>query len=228
MQVDDLHSNDVNRLLNFIQRYPKPVVLTGAGLSLASGIPTYRDQKGVWQGNPPMQHQDFIQSAATRQSYWARSFIGRATIANAQPNAAHYALAELETLGHIQLLITQNVDNLHQRAGSQKVVDLHGNLKDIICLQCGAESLRDDMQARLAEDNPQLAGLTAVMRPDGDAVLAEEDVQQEKIPACLACGGVLMPDVVFFGGVLPKPRLDYCLEQLQQADALLVLSLIHI
>lgn len=222
--MDAQIKHETNILLDFIKQHPKPLILTGAGISLASGIPTYRDQKGTWKGNPPMQHQDFIRDETTRQRYWARSFIGRTTIADAQPNAAHYALAELEALGYSQLLITQNVDNLHQRAGSQRVADLHGNLKDIICLQCGANSSRDDMQTRLAEYNPQLAGLTAVMRPDGDAVLAEANVQNVQIPSCTECSGVLMPDVVFFGGVLPKDRAAYCLEQLQQADALLVIG----
>lgn len=208
----------------FIQQHPRLLVLTGAGISLESGIPTYRDQNGVWQGGPPMQHQDFIRHEAVRQRYWARSFLGRSTVAQAEPNRAHYALAELERAGHVKLLITQNVDNLHQRAGSQQVVDLHGNLRDVLCLDCGAHSLRDDMQVRLAELNPHLAGLQAEIRPDGDAILEEHHIQQVQVPACERCAGVLMPDVVFFGGTVPAARVDYCLDALRAADALLVVG----
>lgn len=208
----------------FIERHPRLLVLTGAGVSLDSGIPTYRDHNGVWQGGPPMQHNDFIQHEAVRQRYWARSFLGRTTIARARPNRAHHALAQLEQAGHIPLLITQNVDNLHQQAGSHQVVDLHGNLRDVVCLDCGAHSLRDEMQERIAQLNPQLSGLQAAIRPDGDALLEGEHIRQVRIPACLRCAGVLMPDVVFFGGTVPSARVGRCLDALRAADALLVVG----
>ncbi|MEZ5449762.1 MAG: NAD-dependent protein deacetylase [Thiolinea sp.] len=226
MQADTTEelNTELEQLAQFAQAHPRLLILTGAGVSLASGIPTYRDREGVWQGGPPMQHPDFIRHAAVRQRYWARSFIGRATIAQAQPNPAHDALARLEQAGRVQLLITQNVDNLHQRAGSQHVVDLHGNLQQVICLDCGAHSSRDAMQERLAATNPQLLGLSAESRPDGDALLQDEQIRQVTSPACTVCGGVLMPDVVFFGGTVPKQRVDYCLQQLQQADALLAVG----
>ncbi len=214
----------IEQLTQFIRQHPRLLVLTGAGISLESGIPTYRDAHGVWQGSAPMQHPDFVQSVATRQRYWARSFLGRSVIAGAQPNQAHFALAELEKAGFIELLVTQNVDNLHQRAGSERVVDLHGNLRTVVCLDCGAHSPRDEMQERLEAENPQLVGVQARIQPDGDAIVADEYVQQVQIPACTRCAGVLMPDVVFFGGSLPPARVDYCLDALRRADALLVVG----
>lgn len=216
--------DETNQLLDFIQKHPRLVILTGAGISLQSGIPTYRDQNGVWMGSAPMQHNDFIRHIAVRQRYWARSFIGRSTIADAQANPAHFAVATLEQSGFVELLITQNVDNLHQQAGSKKVIDLHGNLRDVHCLDCATRSSRDDLQQRIATLNPQLKGLAAEIRPDGDAILADEHVEQVRIPECTVCGGVLMPELVFFGGTVPVTRVQYCLDALQRADALLVIG----
>ena len=216
-------ATEVALLMQFAKDYPDWVVLTGAGLSLASGIPTYRDVNGIWQGGPPMQHQDFIHDEAVRKRYWARSFLGRATVTGAQPNPAHNALAALEQRGLVRLVISQNVDNLHQRAGSQQVVDLHGNLMSVICLNCGAISQREALQQRLFEANPTLAVLHAESRPDGDAVF-EGEVSELTIPACLACSGTLMPDVVFYGGTVPKVRVEYCLEALEQAAGLVVIG----
>lgn len=215
---------EVESLCAFIEQHPRLLVLTGAGISLESGIPTYRDHNGVWKGGPPMQHNDFIQHESIRQRYWARSFLGRSTVAKAQPNRAHHALARLEQAGHVHLLITQNVDNLHQRAGSRRVVDLHGNLRDVVCLDCGTLTLRDEMQERLEEMNPHLLGLQAIIRPDGDAILESDHISRVKIPACHRCAGVLMPDVVFFGGTLPPARVEHCLNALREADALLVVG----
>ncbi|MEZ5536628.1 MAG: NAD-dependent protein deacetylase [Thiolinea sp.] len=216
--------SEARQLADFIGQHPRLVVLTGAGISLQSGIPTYRDRNGVWLGSAPMQHQDFITHEHIRSRYWARSFIGRSTIAAAQPNPAHFALARLEAGGFVELLITQNVDNLHQRAGSRHVIDLHGNLRDIHCLDCAERSSRDELQQRIAELNPHLQGLMAEIRPDGDAILDEAHIRQVRIPECTRCGGVLMPEVVFFGGTVPVTRVQYCLDALQRADALLVVG----
>ena len=222
MQTD--YQDQTKRLQQFIQQHPRLVVLTGAGVSLASGIPTYRDENGVWQRSQPIQHNDFIKFAATRRRYWSRSFIGWPHLAQVKPNQAHQALSRLEQQGLIKLLITQNVDNLHQRAGSQQVVDLHGNLTQVICLDCGALTTRTELQTRLADENPHLLGLSAEVRPDGDADLDETRLEQLRIPHCLCCGGVLMPDVIFFGGMIPAGRVQFCLDTLQQADALLVIG----
>lgn len=211
-------------LYRFIQIHPRLLVLTGAGVSLASGIPTYRDENGVWQRGTPLQHEDFIKKEAVRKRYWARSFVGWPSIAQAQPNAAHQALAKLEQFGVVEQLVTQNVDNLHQVAGHQQVVDLHGNLQCVVCLQCGNKTTRAEQQKRLTELNPQLASLQAEIRPDGDAALADDYFEYLQLPTCLVCEGVLMPDVVFFGGSVPVERVEACLTALKKADALLVIG----
>lgn len=211
-------------LYRFIQLHPRLLVLTGAGVSLASGIPTYRDENGVWQRGTPLQHYDFIQKEVVRKRYWARSFVGWPSISQAQPNTAHQALAQLERLGLVEQLVTQNVDNLHQAAGSEQVVDLHGNLQRVICLQCGAKTTRAEQQVRLAELNPQLPSLQAEVRPDGDAALADDYFEHLHLPTCLICAGVLMPDVVFFGGTVPVTRVDNCLTALEKSDALFVVG----
>ena len=138
---------------DFLKANPKTVVLTGAGISLASGIPTYRDSTGKWQRNDPIQHRDFVEKPASRQRYWARSYAGWPAVGLAQPNAAHLALAQLEAAGFGSLLVTQNVDRLHQRAGSQKVIDLHGRLDRVVCLRCGEKSERARMQERIVAHN---------------------------------------------------------------------------
>lgn len=211
-------------LKHFITKHPKWVVLTGAGVSLSSGIPTYRDEKGEWQRSKPIQHQEFIQSAYVRRRYWARSLLGWSTVALAEPNPAHFALAELERRGQIELLISQNVDNLHQRAGSQKVVDLHGNLSRVVCLSCGTLSSRAELQKIMYQANPHFAELVAETRPDGDANVEGEIIEQFKPPYCAVCGGDLMPDVVFFGGTVPTARVETCMQALEQADALVVIG----
>ena len=211
-------------LYRFIQLHPRLLALTGAGVSLASGIPTYRDENGVWQRGAPLQHYDFIQKEAIRKRYWARSFVGWPTISQAQPNAAHQALAKLEQFGVVEQLVTQNVDNLHQVAGHQQVVALPGTLQRVGCLHCANKTTRAEQQERLVEFNPQLASLQAEIRPDGDAALADDYFEQVNLPSCLVCGGVLMPDVVFFGGTIPVPRVEQCLTALEQADALLVVG----
>lgn len=211
-------------LYRFVQLHPRLMVLTGAGVSLASGIPTYRDENGVWLRGAPLQHYDFVQKESVRKRYWARSFVGWPSIYDAQPNRSHQALARLESFGLVELLVTQNVDNLHQAAGQQAVVDLHGNLHKVVCLQCGSKTTRTEQQERLAEQNPLLKSLQAEVRPDGDAALPDDYFEQVALPACLVCGGVLMPDVVFFGGAVPVGRVDACLSALEKADALLVVG----
>lgn len=211
-------------LYRFIQVHPRLLVLTGAGISLASGIPTYRDENGVWQRGTPLQHHDFIQKEAVRKRYWARSFVGWPSIAQAQPNAAHQALAKLEQFGLVEQLITQNVDNLHQAAGSKQVIDLHGNLQRVVCLQCANKTPRAEQQERLTELNPQLSSLQADVRPDGDAALPDDYFEHLQLPTCLVCSGILMPDVVFFGGTVPLERVENCLAALEKADALLVIG----
>lgn len=214
----------MSNLIDFLAQYPRWVVLSGAGVSLASGIPTYRDEKGEWQRSKPIQHPEFVSSTQVRHRYWARSFLGWGTVALAQPNTAHFALAALEQKGISELLISQNVDNLHQRAGSEKVIDLHGNLSRVVCLQCGGLSTRASLQQRMLEANSNFTQVLAEIRPDGDAAVDEVLIEQFNPPYCSHCGGDLMPDVVFFGGVVPSTRVETCMNALSQADALVVVG----
>ncbi len=211
-------------LVQTLADHPRWVVLTGAGISAASGIPTYRNDRGEWQRSDPIQHQAFIGQPAQRQRYWARSMNGWPFVRASRPNAAHELLAEFEHRGHVRLLVTQNVDRLHQRAGSRRVVDLHGRLDRVLCRDCGAALSRERFQSELKARNPGYADFRAEVRPDGDAEVDERWVTNFDVPPCTACGGMLMPDVVFFGGSVPRTRVDRVRRALAGADALLVVG----
>lgn len=215
---------DLTALLEFIQNRSQIMVITGAGISADSGIPTYRDDAGQWQRSRPIQHQEFIRSEDYRQRYWSRSAVGWPPVARATPNPAHIALAQLESANKLSLLVTQNVDRLHQRAGHQQVIDLHGRMDRVICLSCGHPEDRDSLQQRLIRDNPFLDSLTAPMAPDGDADIRDGYAQQITSPRCLQCGGIPMPDVVFYGGSVPKQRVATIQSALEQSDGLLIVG----
>lgn len=218
-----LHTN-IAQLRRFLADHPRLVVLSGAGISIASGIPAYRDREGVWRHSTPITHQEFIADPDSRARYWARSMLGWPMVRDARPNAAHLALAQLEQCGHIRLLITQNVDRLHQRAGSVAVVDLHGRVDQVRCIQCDVSVTREHIQRRLLRDNPGHARDTGQMRPDGDAEVDAERVATLSPPGCGVCGGTLIPDVVFFGGTVPRERVRRCTDALARSDALLVVG----
>ena len=211
------------QLSEFIRRYPRLLVLTGAGISTDSGIPDYRDQAGQWKRKPPVQHGDFMADPHLRQRYWGRSLVGWPVIRDARPNSAHQALAALETMGHIELLVTQNVDRLHQQAGSQRVIDLHGRSDEVICMSCGYRTTRNQVHNESARLNPDFTGLSAATAPDGDADL-EADFNRFIVPDCPECHGILKPDVVFFGDHVPKTRVQQVSEALDRSDALLVIG----
>lgn len=212
------------RLQDFVAAHRRLFVLTGAGCSTGSGIPDYRDEQGAWKRTPPVTYQAFVGDLATRQRYWARSLLGWPRIAEARPNAAHRALAALETQGQCEMLLTQNVDSLHQAAGSRSVIDLHGRLDGVVCLGCGVRSSRAALQARLVDANPEWAGLAAGAAPDGDADLDGCDFGAFVVPACEACDGMLKPDVVFFGENVPRERVQAAMAHLERADAMLVVG----
>ncbi len=209
-------------LLDFVRRHPRLLVLTGAGCSTEAGIPDYRDASGEWKRSAPMRFQLFVADELARKRYWARSMLGWRTMAHARPTTAHRALARLEAAGRIELLVTQNVDGLHHAAGSASVVDLHGRIDTVCCLDCAARSPRSEVQQDLLRLNPRWAALQASSAPDGDADLEAADFAQFAVPACTACGGILKPDVVFFGENVPRERVAAVREALTQADALLV------
>lgn len=210
-------------LREFLLANPRTVILTGAGISLASGIPTYRDSSGKWQRNDPIQHRDFVDKPASRRRYWARSYAGWPAVGKAQPNTAHRALARLEEAGYGSLLVTQNVDRLHQRAGSQRVIDLHGRLDSVVCLSCGEKSERALMQQRLIESNSTLPS-PGELAPDGDADVPDEVIDDFVVPPCASCGGVLKPDVVFFGDSVPRDTVNEIFAAIDAAGALLVIG----
>lgn len=209
-------------LHEFASQHPRWVVLTGAGCSTAAGIPDYRDANGAWKRSEPMRYQVFVSDAHARQRYWARSMIGWRTMSQARPTLAHSALAALGEHGRIALLVTQNVDGLHDAAGSRGVVDLHGRIDTVCCLACGARSPRAVLQQALLRRNPAWAALHAHSAPDGDADLERQDFHQFDVPACAQCGGTLKPDVVFFGETVPRERVAAVRSALAGADALLV------
>lgn len=208
-------------LEHFFTRHRQLLVVTGAGCSTESGIPDYRDSEGQWKRRKPILYQEFMSSERVRQRYWARSYLGWLPFSQASPNPAHHALARLESHGRIGQLVTQNVDGLHQKAGSRRVIDLHGRLELLRCQACGEPESRHWMQAKLTSLNPGLDALSAVAAPDGDADL-EIDFSRIDIPGCPICGGILKPDVVFYGEQVPRRRIAAVYDALQQADALLV------
>lgn len=210
-------------LERFVADHPRLFVLTGAGCSTDSGIPDYRDADGAWKRAGPMTFQTFMGDARARQRYWARSLVGWPRFRRARPNAAHAALARLEADGRIELLVTQNVDGLHQAAGQRRVVDLHGRLDVVRCMSCADTLPRDVLQRELVERNPEFADLAAGDAPDGDADLETVDFSAFDVPSC-SCGGILKPDVVFFGESVPRERVATAMDALARAHAMLVIG----
>lgn len=202
-------------------------VLTGAGISTASGIPDYRGVTGRLRPATPMTHRDFVSSAGNRQRYWARSLVGWRTFGATEPNTAHRALTHLQGRHRVGAVITQNVDGLHQRAGTDDVVELHGSLWRIRCLDCDELHDRGWLQAELADRNPDWAWVDARLRADGDANL--RDVAGFEVVDCPTCDGILMPDVVFFGAGVQRTIVDRCYRLVERAPALVVLgSSLHV
>ena len=211
-------------LLDFVERHPRLFVLTGAGCSTASGIPDYRDAHGQWKRAQPVMLQHFLADEAARKRYWARSLVGWHRMHAARPNDAHRALAALERAGRVEQLVTQNVDGLHQAAGSDNVIDLHGRIDVVRCMGCEARVPRADVQAELLRRNPAFARRDAPAAPDGDADLESLDFAAFDVPACAGCGGLLKPDVVFFGEGVPKERAARAMASLERSDAMLVVG----
>ncbi len=237
--LDEVDAVEAVEAVSELLRGRRWVALTGAGLSTDSGIPDYRGPTSVRA--TPMQYGEFVGSVESRQRYWARSYLGWRRIGQAHPNAGHHALVDLEAAA-LQGVLTQNVDGLHTAAGSREVIDLHGRIADVICLGCHAVTPRLQLQRRLAALNPGLTEapslehalpsrggrppgtppLHAEMRPDGDAVV--EDWHEFALANCETCGGVLKPDVVFFGESVPRPRVAQAYALVDRAEVLVVLG----
>lgn len=214
---------EVERLVELLEE-GSVAVLTGAGCSTESGIPDYRGPATRRRARNPIQYREFVSSAEARRRYWARSAIGWRLLASARPNPGHLALAAMEASGRIAGLVTQNVDRLHLAAGSRRVVELHGALAEVACLECGAIEQRAQVQERILELNPAFGERAAEDAPDGDAELPAELVAGFRVPGCLSCGGALKPKVVFFGENVPRPIVDAAWRVVNAARALLVVG----
>lgn len=214
--LDTLHSAMAERRF---------LVLTGAGISTSSGIPDYRDSEGVRRGKAPMMYQEFLATPQARRRYWARAMLGWPRVCSAQPNLAHRALATLQQRERISGLITQNVDTLHDQAGSQGVIELHGSLHRVLCLDCLQRSERDVIQRLMEDENPYLAGVDAVQAPDGDTLLDPAFEERFQTPHCPYCNGQrLKPDVVFFGENVAQATAANAMAAVEQAEGLLVVG----
>lgn len=221
---DDLHREPIEQLQEYLagRRF---LVLTGAGISTPSGIPDYRDSDGVRRGRQPMMYQEFLAKPEARRRYWARAMLGWPRLRQARPNLAHEALAALQVAERISGLITQNVDALHDQAGSRQVIELHGSLHRVLCLDCSQRSDRQQIQLMMETQNPYLAGVDAVQAPDGDTLLDPAFEARFQIPRCPHCNGErLKPDVVFFGENVAAPTASRAMQAVEQADGLLVVG----
>jgi NAD-dependent SIR2 family protein deacetylase len=200
------------------------MVLSGAGLSTESGIPDYRGTTGAARRFTPMSYQTFTRDESARRRYWARSHLGWRRVASAQPNAGHLAVAHLQQAGLVAGIVTQNVDGLHQRAGADGVLELHGNLARVVCLGCGTRTEREELDDRLDAANPNWSADASTANPDGDVELDDEAARDFVIVDCHRCGGMLKPDVVFFGESVPAERVATAFAWVERSQALLVLG----
>lgn len=221
---------DVHAIADIISNTSKLFVLTGAGISTESGIPDYRSQGvGLYatSKNRPIQYSEFLQAGDRQLRYWARNYIGWPRFSTRPPNLGHFFLAELERRNMLHWLVTQNVDRLHHKAGSQRVSELHGCTHDIVCLQCGIFSSREDLQAEMTRLNPGFVDRVekgSTVAPDGDVQIESTVFKSFKVPNCGECGGMLRPNVVFFGGTVQRSLVEEIFDRLDESDAMLVIG----
>jgi NAD-dependent SIR2 family protein deacetylase len=214
----------MNSLREFFEAHARVAVLTGAGVSTSSGIPDYRDEQGAWKRARPVEFRPFMTDLRVRKRYWARSTLGWPIIRQARPNGAHRALARLEAEGVVSHLITQNVDGLHAAAGHRNVIDLHGRLDTVRCMSCDHISSRAELQERLHDANPGWRHVEGSVAPDGDVDIESPEFEAFAVPDCRECGGILKPDVVFFGENVPRARVDAAFAAVREANALLIVG----
>ncbi|KAG0714245.1 NAD-dependent protein lipoamidase sirtuin-4, mitochondrial [Chionoecetes opilio] len=220
------------QLQRFLQDTERLFVLTGAGISTESGIPDYRSEGvGLYATSDrrPMQYKHFMDSSKARQRYWARNYVGWPRFSSVKPNAAHTCLAGWDSSGKVACVVTQNVDRLHHKAGTSTVHELHGSAFSVMCMSCRRQVVRQHFQTRLTRLNPHLSARPVEMRPDGDVELTEEEVESFQVPPCESCGGIMKPDLVFFGESVPRERVERVKSELAGCDGLLVLgSSLHV
>ncbi|XP_005110147.1 NAD-dependent protein lipoamidase sirtuin-4, mitochondrial [Aplysia californica] len=218
---------DLQNLQEFLNTHRNLFILTGAGISTESGIPDYRSEGvGLYATSTtrPVQYADFLKSADIRKRYWARNYVGWPRFSSFQPNAAHYILSDWERKGRVHWLVTQNVDALHFKAGSQHVTELHGSAHRVVCLSCSLKLSRHSMQKMIKDQNPGWVAEADAVRPDGDVNLESEKVKSFQVPPCPSCGGVLKPEITFFGDNVPKDTVHFVLDKMFKSDALLVIG----
>uniref|UniRef100_A0A8C4N875 Sirtuin 4 n=1 Tax=Eptatretus burgeri TaxID=7764 RepID=A0A8C4N875_EPTBU len=216
---------DVEQLKRYVQQCQRLFVITGAGISTESGIPDYRSEHvGLFARTQrrPVEHGMFVRSARMRQSYWARSFTGWTSFLRHLPNAAHLALSHWERAGRLHWLVTQNVDALHRKSGSLRCTELHGCLYLVICLNCGQVTHREQLQKRMVVMNPHWQVDALEVAPDGDVLLSESQVENFRVPACLACEGILKPQVTFFGDNVDRATVAFLYKKLAESDGILI------
>ncbi|NXF64910.1 SIR4 lipoamidase, partial [Ciccaba nigrolineata] len=216
---------EVEELQRFVSNSKRLFVMTGAGISTESGIPDYRSEGvGLYARTDrrPIQHAEFVRSASARQRYWARNFVGWPQFSSHQPNTAHLVLRDWEKLGKLHWLVTQNVDALHTKAGSQRMTELHGCTHRVFCLACGDQILRSELQEHFEALNPTWKAEAFGVAPDGDVFLTDEQVHNFQVPACHKCGGILKPDVTFFGDTVSREKVNFVHERLAESDSMLV------
>lgn len=218
----------LSRVAGLLRNGPA-LVLTGAGVSTESGIPDYRSPGGRLSKGRPMTYQEFAHSPAAVRRYWARAFVGMRYMRAAAPNRAHFALVELEQVGMIRGVVTQNVDGLHLEAGSENVIALHGDMEHVVCLDCGAHETRADVDRRLEAANPgyfeSVVVTDGMINPDGDVELPDEAVAQFTMLTCQKCGGErLKPDVVYFGENVPRSRREQAGQWLAESTSLIAVG----
>ncbi|KAM0736486.1 NAD-dependent protein deacylase Sirt4 [Formica fusca] len=218
---------DVIRLKEFIDKHHRLCILTGAGISTESGIPDYRSAEvGLYarSNHKPVLYKEFCNSEAIRRRYWARNYIGWPRFSSLKPNITHKILKDLEYVGKVGCIITQNVDNLHSKAGNKEVIELHGTAFRVMCLNCDHKICRYELQEVFQKLNPSMVAITQMIRPDGDVELSQAQVEDFNVPACDNCGGILKPDIIFFGDNVPRNIVQNVKNNVENSDALLILG----
>ncbi|XP_072750635.1 NAD-dependent protein deacylase Sirt4 [Anoplolepis gracilipes] len=218
---------DVTRLKEFIDKHHSLCTLTGAGISTESGIPDYRSAEvGLYarSNHKPVLYKEFCEREAIRRRYWARNYVGWPRFSSLKPNITHEIIKDLEYAGKIGCIVTQNVDNLHSKAGSKKVIELHGTAFRVMCLNCDNKICRYELQEIFQKLNPSMTAITQMIRPDGDVELSQAQVQDFNVPACDNCGGILKPDIIFFGDNVPRDTVQNVKNNVEKSDALLILG----
>lgn len=220
-------TEDVMRLKEFIDKHRRLCVLTGAGISTESGIPDYRSAEvGLYarSNHKPVLYKEFCSSEAIRRRYWARNYVGWPRFSSLKPNITHEILKDLEYIEKVECIVTQNVDNLHSKAGSEKVIELHGTAFRVMCLNCNRKIYRYELQEIFQKLNLSMVATTQMIRPDGDVELSQTQVEKFNVPACSNCGGILKPDIIFFGDNVPHDTVQSVKNNVENSNALLILG----